>query len=98
MYADATREIANRSNYFDEEDIRILRFRDVVNRTGLSKSAIYQQIRAGCFPRPIAIGSRSVGFVRCEINEHLRTLVEQSRQSAKCSSPDADTRQMAMKV
>ena len=43
------------------------------------------QIRAGNFPRLVAIGRRSVGFVRCEINEHLRGLVEQSLTRGKCS-------------
>src|SRR5258705_10359808 len=41
----------------------ILRRKQVQNRTGLSRSTIYERVRAGTFPRPISLGPRTVGWV-----------------------------------
>jgi prophage regulatory protein len=50
-------------------DTRILRFPEVVNRTGLSRSTVYGRIRAGDFPPPVPLGGgRAVGFVEHEVN------------------------------
>lgn len=65
-----------------DEDVRILRFPDVVRRTGMSKSGIYGRIRRNDFPGPIQIGSRSVGFVEREVNCWLHDLVVKNRKTA----------------
>jgi prophage regulatory protein len=64
------------------EDVRILRFPDVVKKTGMSKSDIYGRIRRNAFPEPVQIGPRSVGFVEREVNHWLHCLVEKSRKAA----------------
>lgn len=65
-----------------EEDVRILRFSDVVRRTGMSKSGIYGRLRRNDFPGPIQIGPRSVGFVEREVNHWLHDLVAKNRKTA----------------
>ncbi|MFB9112035.1 AlpA family transcriptional regulator [Xanthomonas arboricola pv. corylina] len=45
---------------------RFLRIRDVMNRTGLSKSTIYTKIRLKQFPAHVPLGSISV-WVESEI-------------------------------
>ena len=62
-----------------QNGLRILRFPDVVNRTGLSKSAIYQRIRSDEFPSPVSLGVRAVGFVECEVEGWIEQLIERSR-------------------
>jgi prophage regulatory protein len=37
----------------------LLRLPQVQNRTGLSRSAIYQRVREGTFPPPIKLGERA---------------------------------------
>ena len=59
--------------------LRILRFPAVVNRTGLSKSAIYQRIRSDEFPSPVSLGVRAVGFVECEVDGWIEHLIGRSR-------------------
>lgn len=59
--------------------LHILRFPAVVNKTGLSKSAIYGRIRSRDFPAPVPLGARAVGFVEREVDDWLNKLVEQSR-------------------
>ncbi|MCW2957059.1 MAG: prophage regulatory family protein [Thermoleophilia bacterium] len=59
--------------------LRILRFPDVVNKTGLSKSAIYGRIRSSEFPVPVPLGPRAVGFVEHEVEGWLEQLIDHSR-------------------
>lgn len=42
-----------------ENDDRLLRLADVMDRVGLSFATIYRKIRAGDFPAPIHIGRAS---------------------------------------
>lgn len=50
-------------------DSRILRFPEVVNKTGLSRSTVYGRIRSGDFPAPVPLGAgRAVGFIEQEVD------------------------------
>ena len=51
---------------------RILRFPEVVARTGLSRSTIYRLRRAGRFPQPVVLGARAVGWLESVIDEWIR--------------------------
>jgi prophage regulatory protein len=53
------------------DDIIILRRPQVERKTGLSRSAIYQKVHKGNFPKPINLGERSVGWIESEINAWL---------------------------
>ena len=59
--------------------IAILRLPQVKARTGLSRSTIYMRITAGCFPKPIPLGGRAVGWIESEIDDWLNQQLE-SRQ------------------
>lgn len=50
----------------------ILRFSQVREKTGLSRSTVYRRIRAGTFPSPLDLGdgdNRSLGWFADEIDE-----------------------------
>ena len=49
------------------DDIRIIRIREVIALTGLSRSAIYAGVKAGTFPRQVKLSARSSGWVRGEV-------------------------------
>mgnify|MGYP000507070032 FL=1 len=57
--------------------MRILRLRDVIEKTGLARSTVYKYIEAGTFPKPIDLGGRSVGWVDEEINDWILEKVKQ---------------------
>jgi prophage regulatory protein len=58
------------------KDTRILRFPEVVSRTGLSRSTVYGRIRAGDFPLPVPLGEgRAVGFLEREVNSWIDSLM-----------------------
>jgi prophage regulatory protein len=61
----------------------ILRRREVEARTGLSRSTIYAKIAQGCFPRPIKLGERAVGFVASEIDAWLSKRVAARDQGVR---------------
>lgn len=49
-------------------DAKILRYAEVLRRTGLSRTTIWRKIRAGDFPAPIQLGPNSVGWLDEEID------------------------------
>lgn len=59
----------------DEQPARILRFPDVVIKTGLSRSTVYGRIKAGDFPAPIPLGDgRAVGFLEREVHRWINSM------------------------
>jgi prophage regulatory protein len=47
---------------------RILRLPAVISRTGLPRASIYQQMALGSFPKPIALSTRSRGWIESEVD------------------------------
>jgi prophage regulatory protein len=45
----------------------ILRRKQVEARVGLSRSTIYDRIKAGSFPAPFSLGAKAVGWLQSEI-------------------------------
>ncbi|PLX70319.1 MAG: AlpA family transcriptional regulator [Denitrovibrio sp.] len=59
--------------------IRILRRKEVESVTGLCRSSIYAKVEKGIFPKPIKLGTRSVGWIESEINEWLENRIAATR-------------------
>jgi prophage regulatory protein len=59
----------------------ILRLPQVKIRVGLSRSSIYAAVSKGSFPKPIRLGTRSVGWLEVEIEAWVSQRVEMSRKS-----------------
>ena len=58
---------------------RFLRLPEVMARTGLSRSTIYLRVAAGCFPQPVSLGGRAVGWIEAEVDEWVRERIAESR-------------------
>ncbi len=50
---------------------RILKIPEVSQRTALSKSSIYDLIKAGQFPKQIKLSARSVGWLESDVDNWL---------------------------
>jgi prophage regulatory protein len=50
---------------------RILRLREVRERTGLATSSLYSLISQGRFPRPVQLSERSVGWPENEVEDFV---------------------------
>ncbi len=53
---------------------RMLRMREVMSRTGLSRTTIWRGVRAGTFPAPQQLGRNSVGWTEPVIQDHIESL------------------------
>ncbi len=62
--------------------LSILRLKQVMARTGLSRSSIYAKISDGNFPAQVRLGQRAVGFVESEIEAWITRQIERSRKAA----------------
>ena len=68
------------------EAARVLRRRDVQDRTGLSRSTLYERVAEGSFPQPIHLGGRSVGWLESEVDQWIDDCVARSRTMPTRSS------------
>ena len=58
---------------------RLIRRRDVKDKTGLPDSTRDDLIRAGDFPRPISIGPRAVAWIEDQVDDWIERKIEASR-------------------
>ena len=59
---------------------KILRLPIVLDRTGLSRSTVYQRVTEGKFPRPVSLGARAGGWIETEVEEWIARQIEASRE------------------
>ena len=52
---------------------KMLRLPAVLQRTGLSRSALYALKKAGHFPQPLRIGARAVAWLEDEIEAWIKS-------------------------
>ena len=64
--------------YHQYNPTKILRMKQVVDRTGICRALVYRYIRLGKFPASIRLGERAVGWREADIEAWLS-----SRQSNK---------------
>jgi prophage regulatory protein len=56
---------------------KIIRKPVVTNKTGFSKSTLYNRIKDGSFPPPISLGERAVGFISSEVDAIIQAWCEE---------------------
>ncbi|MCH8866944.1 MAG: AlpA family transcriptional regulator [Proteobacteria bacterium] len=61
-------------------NVKICRLPQVIDRTGLSRSAVYDLISKDKFPSQINLGPRSVGWIENEITAWIDDRIEESRR------------------
>ena len=57
--------------------LALLRRPEVTRRTGLSRSSLYAQMKAGTFPKPVYLTPSTPAWVEAEIAGWIATLVIQ---------------------
>ncbi|MBE8575827.1 MULTISPECIES: helix-turn-helix transcriptional regulator [Vibrio] len=58
--------------------MRLIRMREVLDKTGLSKATLYRLIAAGKFPASIQIACRAVAWEESQVDEYLLNMISQS--------------------
>ncbi|KAE8437816.1 MULTISPECIES: AlpA family transcriptional regulator [Halomonadaceae] len=59
---------------------RLIRIKDVMDRTGLARSTVYKYINLGQFPQPIKLGTRAVAWVEREVEAWICESIERRDQ------------------
>lgn len=57
--------------------MRIIRLSEVLTSTGLTRSTIYRYIASDCFPKPVSLGDRAVGWIEEEVQEWVLARIEE---------------------
>ena len=63
----------------------LLRLPAVKQRTGLSRSTLYDLMKRGDFPKPIPLGARAVGFVDSEVSAWIDKRIAAARATLNIS-------------
>lgn len=64
-------------------NLKICRLPEVIDRTGLSRSAVYDLMSKDKFPSQISLGPRSVGWIESEITDWIEAQIEESRRHGR---------------
>ena len=59
---------------------RLIRIKDVMDRTGLARSTVYKYISLRQFPQPIKLGTRAVAWVEREVEAWICESIERRDQ------------------
>jgi prophage regulatory protein len=49
----------------------------VQDKAGLSKTALYQKISEGTFPKPVRLGRKAVGWIESELDQWIAARVSE---------------------
>ncbi|RUR28071.1 helix-turn-helix transcriptional regulator [Vreelandella nanhaiensis] len=66
---------------------RLLRRKEVEQKTGKSRSAIYDGIRQGTFPAPVPIGGKSVAWLEEEVDSWIAHCLEERKRQTLENRP-----------
>lgn len=54
---------------------KLLRLPQVIERTSVRRSTIYEMMQAGKFPKPVKLNQRSNGWIEAEIVDWVNTRI-----------------------
>ena len=84
----------------ERSEVEILRIREVVRRTALSRTTIWRQVRMGQFPSPLQLTENSIGWPSSEIEQWLadRPRVNYALNTALMKAPTREPCQLRLKI
>ncbi|RUX28241.1 AlpA family transcriptional regulator [Mesorhizobium sp. M7A.F.Ca.US.011.01.1.1] len=73
--------------------VRIVRLKELVFRSGLGRSSIYEMVSTGDFPAPVQIGERAIGWIESEFETWLNAKTAQ-RDAIRASAAQTHAQQL----
>ena len=61
------------------EKTRLIRIKEVIHQTGLSRAAVYDLMKQGKFPASIKLSGISVAWVESEVDDFVTSRIAASR-------------------
>ncbi|OEF00654.1 transcriptional regulator [Vibrio crassostreae 9ZC13] len=55
--------------------MRFLKLKEVMQKTALSRSAIYRKMDEGSFPKSVSLGDRAVAWIESEVEEWMELIL-----------------------
>ena len=55
--------------------MRFLKLKEVIEKTALSRSAIYRKMSEDAFPKSVNLGDRAVAWVETEVDDWMERLL-----------------------
>ncbi|WP_171393453.1 AlpA family transcriptional regulator [Vibrio mediterranei] len=55
--------------------MRFLKLKEVMQKTALSRSAIYRKMDEGSFPKSVSLGDRAVAWIESEVEEWMEKIL-----------------------
>ncbi|TVO36198.1 helix-turn-helix transcriptional regulator [Vibrio algivorus] len=68
--------------YNTQKEIRLIRIKEVLNKTGLSRSALYDFVKKGSFPAGISLGNRSVAWSSLDVDKWIQDRIKAAKGAA----------------
>lgn len=71
--------------------MRFLRLKEVMQKTALSRSAIYRKMKEEDFPTTLNLGDRAVAWVESEIDDWMEQVLaerDDQKKGSSCSLSD----------
>ena len=62
--------------------MRFLKLKEVMQKTTLSRSAIYRKMDEGNFPKTVSLGDRAVAWIESEVEDWMRDCLKTRVASA----------------
>lgn len=56
--------------------IKLIRIKEVMERTGLGRSTVYKYMNLGLFPKSVNLTSRAVAWVESEVDAWIQNSIE----------------------
>ncbi|QFQ77522.1 AlpA family phage regulatory protein [Vibrio harveyi] len=56
--------------------MRFLKLKEVMEKTALSRSAIYRKMSEDAFPKSVNLGDRAVAWIESEVDEWMKRVIE----------------------
>ncbi len=72
----------NIHEYVHQPQTALIRRKEVERLTALSRSRIYDLMKKGAFPKPVALGAMSVAWLEVEIRDWIASRIADSRKAA----------------
>lgn len=56
--------------------MRFLKLKEVIEKTALSRSAIYRKMSEDAFPKSVNLGDRAVAWIESEVDEWMESIID----------------------
>ncbi|NAW90975.1 MULTISPECIES: AlpA family transcriptional regulator [unclassified Vibrio] len=70
-----------RTTDIGERPMRFLKLKEVIEKTALSRSAIYRKMNDGEFPESVSLGDRAVAWVESEVDVWMEEVIKNRMSS-----------------